>query len=237
LVIKGLRSAERVIAVSTAMKQKIKGLGICEDKIRVIGNGHNPDMFFPMDRIECRRKLGLPPEKIVYLSVGALKPVKGFSVLISAYAKLKRLGLDFVAYIVGEGEDREKLDAQIKANDLGNTVFLPGLSPHELIPQWMNAADYTVVSSVNEGLPCAVVESIACGVPVLATPVGGIPEIITPDCGFLCDGTTCDALVDMIKKVRSLKYFRTRIVACARQYSWKAVATQINEVYKEVLVE
>lgn len=93
------------------------------------------------------------------------------------------------------------------------------------------------LSSINEGLPCAVVESLACGTPVLATPVGGIPEIITPDCGFLCDGTTSDALSEIIKRSRNLKYSRDRIVACAKKHTWKAVAAEINEVYEEVVSE
>jgi teichuronic acid biosynthesis glycosyltransferase TuaC len=235
LVTRGLMSARCVIAVSNALKQKIKTLGIGEDKIRVIGNGYDPDIFFPMDRLECRRKLGLPLDKIIYLSVGALKPIKGFSTLITAYGELKSSGLDFFGFIIGEGEDRENLEAQIKANALENTVFLQGSLPHELIPQWMNAADYLVVSSVNEGLPCAIVESLACGVPVLATPVGGIPEIITPECGLLGAGTTSDALVDMIIKGSGQRYLRMEVAVCSKKHTWQSVAVQVMQVYREVL--
>lgn len=237
LVIKGLTNADRVIAVSTALKQKIKELGIREDKIRVIGNGYNPAIFFPRDPLECRKKLGIPLDKMIYVSVGMLKPVKGFASLIDAYGKLKRSGIDFAAYIIGEGEDRVKLEAQIKMNRLDNAVFLAGAFPHEQIPYWMSAADYIVVSSVNEGWPCVVVESIACGTPVLATPVGGIPEIITPECGFLSAGIESDALADMILKSISLEYLRSRIVRFAKHFTWETIVEQISDVYEEVLAE
>ncbi len=234
LIISGLMHAQRVIAVSNALGQKIKELGIEKEKIRIISNGFNPDLFFPMNQHDCRKALGLPLDKRIYLSVGALRPVKGFNCLISAYGQLKRSGLDFVAYIIGEGKEREKLENQIKKEGLEGTVFLAGTFAHKEIPTWMNAADYVVVSSKNEGWPCNVVESIACGTPVLATPVGGIPKIITHASGYLGSGTSRKDLIDMITKGSNRTYSRTEVIACAQTHTWQSEVTQLMQVYKEL---
>jgi glycosyltransferase involved in cell wall biosynthesis len=235
LITRGLMSARCVIAVSNALKEKIKKLGISEHKIRVIGNGHDPDMFFPMDRTECRRKSGLPLDKMVYLSVGALKPVKGFSALISAYGQLKRLGLDFVAYIVGEGEERDHLASQIRHLGLEETVSLQGALPRKDVAEWMNAADFLVVSSVSEGMPCAVIESLACGTPVLSTPVGGIPEILNPSVGLIGEGLTETALVDVIRRGIHSRFTNGKIAEYARQFKWEYVANQVSQLYEDVV--
>ena len=177
-----LRRADQVIAVCQALKDAMMQLGLLGDKIAVIPNGVDIDKFYPVSKEEARKKLGLVGKKII-LSVGGLVPRKGFDLLVKALRILldERQGQELSLVIVGEGPSRKELEQMIAALNLGASVRLVGDVPHQELYCWYNAADLFCLASSREGWPNVLLESLACGTPVVATNVWGIPEIICSD--------------------------------------------------------
>lgn len=170
-----LRRVDRLITVSHRLRENVVALAGPLDA-EVVHNGADPTRFAPMPKRDCRSRLNLPLEKKIVLFVGNLSSVKGVEFLLKAFAKLELFNT--MLYVVGDGVLREPL-CSLAAN-LGvqqSTVFV-GQKPHEEIPLWLSAADCLVMPSLNEGLPTLLAEAILCRVPIVATEVGGIPEIL-----------------------------------------------------------
>jgi glycosyltransferase involved in cell wall biosynthesis len=178
-----LEKVSGIIAVSEALKARMVALGIPKEKISVIPNGVDPIKFYPVPKRVARESLRLPNDKKLLLSVGGLDSVKGFDCLIKATRVLidEFHVKDVLLLIVGDGVLRNELLAMISACSLDAQVRLVGAVPHEQLRMWYSAADLFCLASRNEGWPNVVVESLACGTPVVATAVGGIPEIITSE--------------------------------------------------------
>jgi glycosyltransferase involved in cell wall biosynthesis len=176
------RTATRIIAVSNDLKGKIINLGIEEPKVTVIPNGVDVSKFMPMDKYSCRERLSLPQDKKIILFVGAIREVKGVKYLIEAFAELikNRDNKVFLA-IVGDGELKETLENRIINSGLAGKVKTEGAKLHNEIPIWINACDVFCLPSLSEGCPNVVLEALACGKPVVATKVGGLPEIIVSE--------------------------------------------------------
>lgn len=174
-----LRQADRVIAVSHALKRRISALGLPTQHVKVLHNGVDLAQFRPMDPLQCRRELNLPQDTTLLLCIANLLPVKGLPTLIMAFQRLLAMHPEPVMlFIVGEGPARVELEALLARQHLENKIILCGAQPHSKIPIWLNAADVFCLSSVNEGYPTVLIEAQACGVPVVATDVGGVSEII-----------------------------------------------------------
>src|SRR5262249_54389486 len=152
---------------------------IAEEKIRVIGNGADINRFYPTDREEARKRLRLPISGRLVVSVGSLTEHKGHSGLIAAFGKLLRRWPDLRLAIVGQGPLRSRLERQIAEEHLEDRVLLPGACLNEELSSWYNAADISCLPSSREGWPNVLLESLACGTPVVATRIGGVPEVIT----------------------------------------------------------
>jgi glycosyltransferase involved in cell wall biosynthesis len=242
LVIRGLLrytllKADGVISVSQALKDEMIRLDIQEDKIFVIPNGVDTDKFYPVSKKEARRKLGLPLDKKVILSVGALISLKGFDLLIKA---MKVLVDEFhqqnlYLVIVGEGELRAKLNKLIRSLDLEEYVSLVGGKPHEDLYLWNSAADLFCLASSREGWPNVVMEALACGTPVVATPVGGIPEIIHSDRLGLLKERNVAALAGGISDAMQKTWDKDIIRGYAMRRSWYEVAPFVFNVYESVI--
>jgi glycosyltransferase involved in cell wall biosynthesis len=120
-------------------------------------------------------------------------------VLIDACEQLKKRGMTFRCYIVGAGEMRPSLEAQIKLLGLGEQVKLVGSKPHRELPTWFRAADVFVLPSYSEGIPNVLLEAVACGTRYVASRVGGIPEIAHLGMGWLVPPGDVDALAAGIR--------------------------------------
>ncbi|PWT94293.1 MAG: glycosyl transferase family 1, partial [Acidobacteria bacterium] len=173
-----LARADAVVAVAQSLKDLMIGLGCPGEKITVIGNGVDPVKFKPEPRCTARQELGLPTENAIVLSVGQLLELKGFHILIDAMVGLRRLRPNLTLVIVGEGPYRPRLEKQIRNLALEENVRLVGARPHEQLSQWYSAADVFCLASSREGWANVVMEAMACGCPVIATPVGGTAEIV-----------------------------------------------------------
>ena len=171
-----LRRLGCLIAVSHDLKETIFSL-VGPRQLEVIHNGADPAIFTPFQRDEARAKLDLPRDKRIILFVGNLTPVKGIEYLLEAIALLPRQ--DFLLCLVGDGELKKALASQARRLGIAQKCRLVGRRPHAEIPWWLSAADCLVLSSLNEGLPTILPEAMLCRVPIVATAVGGIPEIVS----------------------------------------------------------
>jgi glycosyltransferase involved in cell wall biosynthesis len=230
-----LRDAAGRIAVSEALKQAMLDVAEAPCDIRVIGNGVDPNRFFPMAQAEARAELQIPQDARVIVSVAALVPVKGHHRLLRAFqplaAKIPRLHL----YLVGEGASRPELEALVASLGLRNRVHFVGSRPHDGLRFWYSAADLSCLASAREGWPNVVLESLACGTPVVATRVWGTPEILTsPELGILVEQSD-ESLASGLESALTRHWDRSRMVQFARARDWPTVAGEVESYFQEVL--
>lgn len=232
-----LRRADKVIAVCQALRQGIMQLGIPEEDVIVVPNGVDPDKFYPFSKQEARRSLGLPAHKTILLSVGGLVPIKGFDFLIKALKLLlKRIpGGNLHLVIVGQGPCRRKLEKLVSALHLDGDVFLAGPASHQDLYLWYNAADLFCLASSREGWPNVLLESLACGTPVVATKVSGIPEVVRSDLVGLLTERNEQEIAKAISLALQKRWRHEEIAGYARQQTWERVAESVYKVFASVL--
>lgn len=178
-----LQHASRIIAVSESLRQVALGMGVPPDKVRVVGNGVDLKKFSPLPRAEARRRLGLQSDAPVLVTVGGLVERKGFHRVIELLPSLRHQHPGLTYLVVGgpspEGDMTDQLQQQVAALGLCDAVrFLGPLPPEELrVP--LSAADVFVLATRNEGWANVLLEAMACGLPVVATDVGGNAEVVS----------------------------------------------------------
>lgn len=184
---RALHAADRIIFVSQDMRRRaIEEYGVKPDRCATVVNGINTSVFYPQDSAACRAELGVPGDARLMVYVGRLIEAKGLRELIEATDALRQTKPSTKLVIIGEGAFKDQLKQMIQQRNLTAHVQLTGgLLPGE-IAKWLNAANLLTLPSWTEGYPNVLVEALACGCPVVATQVGGIPEIVHEDCGLLC---------------------------------------------------
>ncbi|MBI4489910.1 MAG: glycosyltransferase [Deltaproteobacteria bacterium] len=231
------RRMDALIAVSQDIAAKLEKAGVQKDKIRVVYNGVGR-RFSPRDRQEARQELGLPAAAFILLFVGLLVPVKGVEVLLEA---LEHLGdPQLYCALVGGGPLEAELKAQVQARGLEVQVLFAGPRPSAQIPVWMNAADALVLPSYSEGRPNVVLEAQACALPVIATRVGGTPELIRDgENGLLVDSGDPAQLARAIATLKQDRDRRRRLGQAGRLSAegctWEASALQVRAIYDQLL--
>lgn len=204
-------------------------------RVLSIPNGFPPE-FRPMDRDDCRRRLGLPRDAKVLFSLGYLVEQKGFAHLVDAVRRVVDARDDVLCCIGGSGPLRVSLQERVKELGLSDHVQLLGFVEDALVPVWMNAADLFVMASLNEGNPTVMFEALGCARPFVGTRVGGIPEIIdSDDYGLLVDPADPEALAGAILAGLDRTWDQDRISAYGRRFSWEAIGERLLEVYAGVL--
>lgn len=228
-----LCNVDYIIASSDALKERLVDLGI-ESGVSVIYNGISTERFHPRDRCASRRKLGLPIDTPTVLFIGNLVPIKALDVLLRAVAHIEREGTRLHLVLVGDGplhEDLKRLAAEL---ELSNVEFR-GRQPNEEIPWLMSAADVLVLPSLNEGFGMVILESIACATPVVASRVGGVPEIINADgLGILVDPGDPGVLAEAIQKALSREWEIGTLISRALDFDLRHTARQIADLYQEI---
>lgn len=175
-----LRDADHVIAVSKDLAERSIEMGASRDRVSVIYRGLDANRFFPGDRLEARKKLGLDADRKYLLFVGNHERIKGGDVLIEALAKLKAEGKSPENYqflFIGDGPELNLWRSMGRQLGLGETLLFLGRKPHRELPMYFRAADLFVLPSRSEGVPNVLIEAMACGLPWLASRIGGVPEI------------------------------------------------------------
>jgi teichuronic acid biosynthesis glycosyltransferase TuaC len=183
---RALRAADQLIMVSQEMRRLvIDRFRVAPARVHAIANGVNAVIFHPRDRAAMRLKLGLGIALRIIVYVGRFVATKGVRELLQAFGALATQDADLRLVLIGDGVMREELQAQVAAAAWGRHVLLPGAMQPEAIAEWLSAGDLLCLPSYSEGYPNVVLESLACGRPVVATNVGGIPEIIDATNGRL----------------------------------------------------
>lgn len=223
-----LRKSTGAIAVCQALKDAMVELGIPGEKIEVIGNGVDTERFHPVEQEESRRLLGLSGILPILIAVGSLIPRKGYQFLIPAIAKIvpryPRLGL----FIIGEGSYRPALETLIQEHKLTAHVHMIGHKSNEKLRLWYNAGDLSCLVSSREGWPNVILESLACGTPVVATGVWGAPEVITsPDLGIIVK-QRIDDIAEGLRLALEKPWDRERLARYAQSRTWDVVARELE---------
>jgi glycosyltransferase involved in cell wall biosynthesis len=205
--------------------------------ISVMYNGYDSSLFYPKDLKKCRKLLNLPYDKFIILTVGNLLEVKGHKYLIEAVSEVILSRQNILCIIVGDGILKEKLDTQIKSAGLENHVKLVGGKPHGTIPLWMNASNLFVLSSLNEGNPIVMLESIGVGLPFIGTKVGAIPEIIySEDYGLLVNPDDSKDLAKKISTAMDKKWDKRKIIDYSDNFSWDNIAEHLQKLYMSLIL-
>jgi teichuronic acid biosynthesis glycosyltransferase TuaC len=172
-----LKTVDCLVAVSHDLKTKAHEL-VGKRQLEVIHNGADHRKFKPIPKDDSRARLGLAMDKKIILFVGNLVLVKGLDYLLRAISLLSRA--DVLLQVVGDGKEKSNLEFLANRLGIGDVCMFAGARPHDEIPYWLSAADCLVLSSSSEGLGAILIEAMMCRVPVVATAVGGIPELISP---------------------------------------------------------
>jgi glycosyltransferase involved in cell wall biosynthesis len=234
--------ADRLISLSSAFKQVlVQDFGVDESRVTVIPGGVDTRRFdLSQTRREARHMLGWPQDRPIILSVRRLTERMGLEDLVRAAALLKDRRVDALVVIAGKGHLSERLKLQIAAAGLENQVRLLGFVPEDQLPMTYRAADFSIVPSNSlEGFGLAAVESLATGTPVIATPVGGLPDIVKPlNEALLCRDSSPAALADAITNAIEQQSSLPGTLKCreyARQFDWSNIVHSIRDVMDEAI--
>jgi glycosyltransferase involved in cell wall biosynthesis len=214
------RAAQGLLAVSQGLADDMAALGIPRERITIHRTGLDRAVFRPLDRAECRARLGLPEDAPVLACVGALIARKGQAHAIDALPHLPGA----ILLLAGTGPDAPALRARAQRLGVADRLRLLGPVPHAELPQVLSAADVFVLPTASEGLANAWVEALACGVPVVTTPIPGARELLTdPACGRFAprDG---EQIARAVQSLLAQPPARAEVLRAAEPFSWEANA-------------
>ncbi|HET6463145.1 MAG TPA: glycosyltransferase family 4 protein [Candidatus Krumholzibacteria bacterium] len=221
MIVSSLRACRRVFVMSTEMRDQVLSWGLDAPRVEVVSNGVDAERFRPMDRAQARAALGIPNDARVIVCVSRLSHEKGIDVLVEA---MKKMNDATRLYVIGDGAERAALAARIQSAGMDERVSLALTRPHDEIPRWLAAADVAVLPSRSEGMPNAVLESLACGRPVVATAVGGTRELITnPALGTLVPPGDAGGLARALSAALNDTWNEKVIAASVAERTWDAV--------------
>jgi teichuronic acid biosynthesis glycosyltransferase TuaC len=224
-----LRQASFVTTVSHDLCKTAVKLGANPAASKAILNGCDTSIFRPQDRAEAREVLAVDPTAEVIVYVGRLDIRKGLVELIDAVAQLRPKHPKLQTFIVGDGPDRPILLEAIARNNAANHITLVPPCPTDQVARWMSAADLVTLPSYKEGCPNVVIEALCAGRPVVATNVGGIPELMDSASGRLVPAMDVPALTQGLDEVLSQQWDADAIAAKHKR-SWLDVADDLYEV-------
>jgi len=239
-----LRLMDAIVAVSNAQADRILRYGVKPDRVHVIHNAVDPDRFVDLDpryRRELYHYFGRPRPNHIIMAAGRLSPEKGFDVLISAASRVIDVNQDVGFIIFGDGLLKNSLRQQIVYLGLTGRVVLGGFRSD--LDRFYSHLDLFVLPSYTEGLPNVVLEACAAGVPVVATSVGGTPEIIDSGInGFLVPPGDPIKLADCILNALECKDRLTDMGFMARQrvlehFSFSAQAQSYRDLIAKLCPE
>lgn len=229
-ILAAARHARAVMSPSRALKARLVDAGVPAEAVSVVYNGVDHQAFRPQSRADARAGLGLGQDERVILYVGNLKASKGCLDLMEAFIRLADAQPRAVLAVVGGGEAQGPMRALAQRAGLAERVRFAGKVPHASLPTWFAAADLLCLPSHNEGVPNVVLEAMACGLPVVATRVGGIPEVLPEFAGELVSVRDVPGIAEAIDKVLASNWACTRIAEHARRFDWDANLSQALEI-------
>ena len=226
-----LGNADKVIFVSNALLNNAKSLSYSGTNAVVIPNGIDPKIFKPLDKEKIKRELGLNKKVVGY--VGNLKYVKRADKFSEIFENIA-LKQEVEFLVVGDGELRENVEKECKHKSL-NVKFVGRVS-QDKVSYYMNAMDVMILPSRNEGFGAVVIEAQACGVPVVGSSNGGIPEAIGDGGIAVEEGENfekrfAEAVINLLENPIDSNCIREK----ALEYSWENIVKKEVKVYEEVV--
>jgi len=223
------RHADGLVAVSRGLKQRLANLGIAEERVHVLRNGVDPALFRPTDRDAARQALGLT--RLTLLAVGNLVRLKSHRMMVEALVDLPAVDL----VIVGEGPERAAIEALARERQVADRVRLLGHVPQDRLPDIYNAADLLLLVSTHEGWPNVLLESMACGTPVIASDVDAIADIVpVPEAGRILRGPTAERLAATAREFLGALPARAATRAYAEGFDWQSTTEGQITLFHEI---
>jgi glycosyltransferase involved in cell wall biosynthesis len=229
-----LRGIDFLVTVSDDLRKKAVLMGARPEKSRAIINGCDLSVFQVGDRAEARQKLHIDSHSEAVVYIGRMDVKKGLRELVAAAVSMRGQRPELHVYLVGEGPDRPLIEAAIQASNATSYIHaLPGCAPDD-VAVWMAAADLVTLPSYMEGCPNAVLEALACGRPVVATNVGGIPEIMNDACGRLVPPRDAAALAQALTSVLDASW-DAQAISAHWSRSWNTVAAELRDIFETLV--
>lgn len=236
------QGADRIICASEGeRKVLIEDYGVSPLRAVQVPCGVDTDHFRPRSRAAARRRLDLPADEPLVLYVGRIEPLKGIDILLRAAAEME--GRFCLLVVGGDSKDsRRKSELRRLAEEIGITerVFFQDAVSHERLPLYYNAADICVVPSYYESFGLVALEAMACGVPVVASRVGGLLETVRDgETGYLVPWRCPEPFAERLEMLLANEPLRRSLGRMARaaveRFRWSEVATRVEDVYHELV--
>ncbi|MEM3449437.1 MAG: glycosyltransferase [Candidatus Methanomethyliaceae archaeon] len=229
-----LNSASGVIAVSRVLAEMVVNLGVTRTKIHIVPDGVDTSRFYPSS---------LETRQAVLLYVGALTNNKGVYFLIEALPRVLSRFPQARLMLIGDGPIRAEIEKLARGLNVFDSIDWLGGRSQDEVSLWMRRAYVFVLPSLLEGLGVVLLEALSSGLPCIASQVGGIPDVITPDVGLLVPPANSMAIADAILTILTMDRTDYQQMSYrARQravefFDWKKVAQRIVAIYEQVLSE
>jgi glycosyltransferase involved in cell wall biosynthesis len=219
-----LRRTDRVVFVDAkTASQYVRRYPWLDGYVEVIPNGVDTSLFKPLDKFSAKQKWGFNGTVLLY--AGRLEPEKQVSEIVRTFGELGREDCSLV--VAGGGRDKPLIEGA----STGLNVRFLGSVPRSEMPSLMNAADALIMYSTREGLPATVLEALACGVPVVVTPVGVLPDVVrSGENGFFAS-SRAELKEAMEKMLRGDFSDRASIRRTILRYSWEELGPRIVQAY------
>jgi glycosyltransferase involved in cell wall biosynthesis len=216
--------ANAVITVCNALRDEVVALGVDEQRVTSLRNGVDLELFRPIER---QRN-----ERFTLLTVGHLVPVKGQELIIAALPLLPDVRL----VVAGDGPDRKKLEALARSLSVDERVTFLGAVPQAQLRQHYGSADALVLASSREGWANVLLESMACGTPVVASRVYGTPEVVAaPAAGVLMNERSARGIADAVTALRTNYPDRAATRRYAEGFSWDDTTAGQIRVFQQAM--
>jgi glycosyltransferase involved in cell wall biosynthesis len=227
MIVEAMNYSRAVISVSVPLKEKLAEEGVERDRIEVILNGVDRELFRYRPMAGARARTGVSPDAEVILYAGNLRREKGVVLLAEAFIELERPGAQL--HIIGEGPEMSALRS-LADNPRGREkIFLHGRVSHRDMPFWYNSCDLFCLPSFNEGTPNVILEALACSVPVAASDAGGIPDILGEGNGLIFSAGNREALQNALSEGLERVWDRNGIRSPAG--SWEENASELSRIF------
>lgn len=228
------KRADASIGVCGALVDVLRGWGVAEPRLHVLRNGVDLERFRPLPQSEAREALGLDGAPLL-LSVGHLIERKGHHLAVEALPIVRQRHPGARLVIVGEGEERARLEGLVAQLRLQSHVTLAGAVPNERLATWYSAADALILASSREGWANVLLESMACGTPVVATRIWGTPEVVArPQAGLLVDTRDAPALAGGVLRLLAVAPDRAAVRRYAEGFGWDETSRGQVELFRRL---
>jgi glycosyltransferase involved in cell wall biosynthesis len=229
-----LREADFTITVSGDLLRTARSLGAPTERSGAVLNGCDTKIFHPRNRSHARAFLSIPENVEAAVYVGRLDMAKGLGELVAAVASLRAGRTRLRCYIVGDGPAQQQLTEIIASHGAGEQIMLVPPCATEGVATWMAAADLITLPSYREGCPNVVIEALASGRPVVATDVGGIPELMDDSSGRLVPARNSGALASALADVLD-RPWNPETISGQHSRSWSDVSDDVEEILRAVV--